>query len=302
MKKFAWLNSACLAPEGAAGAVPLIPGADGGTAPDAEGGTAPGAVPPAGWLDKFDAEGKAWAESKGWGTDTGIDVVASSYRNLEKMFGADKAGRTLLAPKDANDKEAFDAIYARLGRPEKPEGYDFNIEGADEKFLSTARGWFHKAGLTVDQAKAVTEAYRAQELDAVTQVQQQFKQQEDDLRRDWGAEFDQKLEIGKAAVRAAGMTDDEAQLIAGALGPLRAAKIMEFFGRNYQEGTPPGRDQRGSSTLGHMTPAAAEAEITKKYADPAFMARYGHRDPAIRTAAAQEMEQLMALAVNAKAG
>lgn len=264
--------------------------------------TTPTAQVPQSWIDKLSPDDQAWATNKGWKADTDPGAIATSYRNLEQMFGADKANRTMLMPKDANDVAALDAIYERLGRPKEATGYELNIEGADENFVGVAKQMFHKAGLTGDQAKTVAEAYRAAELDAVQKVQQEFAKQTEDLKRDWGDKYDHNIEIGKAAVQAAGLTKDEVELISGAIGPMRAAKVMEFFGRNYNEGQPPGRDTRTNSTLGHMTPAGAEAEIAKLYNDPAFMARFGHRDEAIRAGAMKEMEALNEVAIRAKMG
>ena len=78
------------------------------------------------------AEDRTYAESKGWKGDTPPDALLSSYKNLEKVWGADKAGRALMLPKDANDTAALDAIYDKLGRPADPSGYEITLpEGVE---------------------------------------------------------------------------------------------------------------------------------------------------------------------------
>ncbi|MEN6527596.1 MAG: hypothetical protein ABFD65_14025 [Candidatus Polarisedimenticolia bacterium] len=288
-------------------------GAGGQQTPPANGDAGAGGqqTPPANgnapdWFAKLsgDAEMKAWAESKGWKDATAADpfAIAQSYYNLEKLFGADKAGRTVQLPKDANDKAALDAIYDKLGRPKDASGYEIALpDGADTGFADTAKGWFHKAGLTKDQAKAVTESYRAMELDAAQKVETQHAQQVEALQQEWGGQFAQRVETAKAATKAAGLTEQHVKAIEMAIGPASAAKLFEFFGRNYVEAGPPGNEQRGNPSFSSVTPASAKQKMDALRADPNFMSRYNSADPKVRAGAIQEMDDLAKVAVNLKA-
>lgn len=256
-----------------------------------------------GWFDKLSAEDRAWAESKGWKSETDPFTILQSYQNLEKLFGADKAGRTVMLPKDENDKAAIDAIYDKLGRPKDPKEYKIDIPaGADPAFSDAARTWFHKAGLTQAQASAVAESYKALELDAVQKVQTEHAQQVEGLQKEWGAQFDQKVEVAKAALKAAGITEAQTKAVESALGPATAAKMFEFFGRNYAEAGPPGNETRTTPGFTNLTPAAASQKMEQLRADPNFMARYDHADPKIRAQAIEEMDNLAKIAVNNRAG
>ena len=275
-----------------------------------------GGAPPAGqqqqqaptgaeWFAKLSADPdmKAWAESKGWKDAASADpfAVAQSYHNLEKLFGADKAGRTVQLPKDASDTAALDAVFKKLGKPESAEGYKIELpEGADPTFANAARNWFHKANLTADQAKAVTDSYRAMELDAAQKVETQHASEVEGLQREWGADFDKKVETAKAAAKAAGMQEDHVKRLELALGPASATKILEFFGRNYVEAGPPGNETRTKPGFESVTPAAAKQKMDQLRADPNFMARYENHDPKVRAAAIQEMDDLAKLAVNTR--
>lgn len=294
------------APEGAAG------GGTGDSGAGNAGGTGDSGQqqqqqqPPAGgWYERLtaDPEAKAWADSKGWTKDTDTGIVADSYRNLEKLFGADKAGRTVVLPKDETDKAALDTIFDKLGKPKEAKEYEIEIpEGADPTFANTAKDWFHKNNLTKAQAKGITDLYKAAELDAVTAQTERHATEVEGLQTEWGAEFDKKVEIGKAAVKAAGLTEQHTLAIEKALGPASAAKMFEFFGRNYVEANPPGNEQRTTPSFANMNPAQASAKIDQLYQDQNFMARYNHHDPKVRASAMEEMEALSRLAVNAKAG
>lgn len=263
--------------------------------------TPPAPAAPQSWLDKLSPEDRAYAESKGWKSDTPPDALFTSYKNLEKVWGADKAGRAIMLPKDASDTEALNAIFDKLGRPADPSGYEIVLpEGAPTDFADKAKGWFHKAGLTGDQAKAVTQAYQAAELEAAQEIEQRDVRDKAALETEWGAEYTQKVEIAKRGISAAGLSPEEVRNLELALGPARATKMLEFFGRNYIEAKP--LEGAPSGGFGALNPAQAQAKINELYGDAQFMSRYNNPDPKIRAQAMTEIENLTKLAINAKAG
>lgn len=273
--------------------------ADGGAAP-------PPSAPPAGqassWFEKLDPDMREWAANKGWkdGSADPAEIV-KSYRSLEQMMGADKAGRTILLPKDENDKEAIEAIYKRLGRPDKPEEYEIALpDGADPSFSNTARQWFMDANLTKAQAAAVTKAYQAFELDQAQQLEQDNVRQIEALKKEWGGDYETKLEVGRAAAKAAGLSEQELKAMELAVGAARAARMLEFFGRNYVEGSPPDNNSRSNNGFGGLSPAQAKSRIEQLYQDKEFMARYSNNDPKVRAVAMEEMETLQKVAANVK--
>ena len=247
------------------------------------------------------AEDRTYAESKGWKGDTPPDALLSSYKNLEKVWGADKAGRALMLPKDANDTAALDAIYDKLGRPADPSGYEITLpEGVEPDFADKAKGWFHKAGLSTGQAKAVTEAYQAAELEQAQALEQRDATEKAALEKEWGAEYTNKVEVAKRGIAAAGLSDEEVRRMELAVGPARATKMLEFFGRNYTEAQPLDGGQRQQGGFGALNPTQAQAKINELYGDANFMSRYNNPDPKIRAVAASEIEELSKQAINAK--
>lgn len=252
------------------------------------------------WFDKLTPEDKTWAEAKGWKPDTDPSAIATSYRNLEQLFGADKAGRTVVLPKDAEDKAAVDNIFTKLGKPADPTGYSIDLpEGTDPTFANLAKEVFHKNNLTADQAKGVTDWYRAMELDLIKQQNDRLADGEANLKKEWGAEFEQKREVARAAWTAAGIDKDTIDKLTS-VDPVSVGKMMEFFGRNYVESGPPGEQGRATPGFGNITPAAAAAKVDQLYNDPNFMARYNSPDQKIRDAAMAEMDALSKVAINAK--
>ena len=283
----------------AAGAPPATPPA----APPAAG--APPAAPPAAgdWFARLSAEDRAYAQNKGWADGSSGDALFQSYRQLEQLLGNDRAGRTFTIPKDAADADGWNAVYDKLGRPKAASDYQIEFpEGTDPALASSAKEWFHRAGLNPAQAAAVASGYQEAERALVERVQAEHRQGIEALRTEWGAEFDHRVQIARTACGAAGMSQDDVAALESAIGPARAAKVLEFFGRNYVEGEPPGPGAARLKGFGQMTPVSAQQKMDSLRNDPNFMQRYDSNDPKVRAAAIEEMDALARLAVNAKMG
>lgn len=88
-------------------------------------------------------------------------AIARSYVSAQKLIGGDK----LPKPKGPDDKEALDAVYTALGRPESPEKYvierpkdlppGLQVDEAGETFL---KSFAHQNGWNQQQ---MTNAYKA---------------------------------------------------------------------------------------------------------------------------------------------
>lgn len=282
-------------------------GAGAGAGAAGAAGAAGGDAGAANWFGGLNDEDRAWAASKGWKEDTPVLDVAKaslqSYRNLETMFGADKAGRTVLLPKDQNDKPAFDAIFEKLGKPQKPDDYKLPVpEGTDGAFLKLATDAFHKTNLTVDQAKGIYDWYRATELDAAQQAKTRNEQSITALEAEWGQAFEQNVEIGRTAMKAAGLEPNEIKALEMALTPGRLAKMMHTLGQPFAEGGAPDRDSRLSTGFSKLTPNDAKAKADTMMADKLFMERYESKDPKVRLQAIKEYEAVMELAYPSSRG
>ncbi len=250
------------------------------------------------WWDKLTKDQQTYAQAKGWTKDTDPSVIFNSYASLESVWGADKAGNTLKLPKDDNDLDGFLAIKDKLGRPKEAKDYDLGPllpEGADQAFADRYKEWAHKAGLTQREAKEMAAAYRATELEMIDGLNKRYGAEIEALKTEWGQNYDQRVNTVQRAIAAANLTPEHYQAIEQAIGPGVAAKIFEFYGRNYVEGEPPADGSRMNG-FGVATPAAAKAKMDALYADKVFMDRYQSDDPKIRKAAVEEMDALAKLA------
>lgn len=130
-----------------------------------------------------------------------VENLARSYVNAQRLIGADKL------PMPVNPTaEDLDNIYSRLGRPESAEGYEIAVDGniVTEEVAKSYADVAHNLRLTPDQANGVLEYYRAmvQESGSMSEAaeSQQRNNTEMALRKEWGDEFDVRIEdAGKIA-------------------------------------------------------------------------------------------------------
>lgn len=180
---------------------PANPGAapagtpDGANAPPANDGSPAGGAPDflAGLQN---AESRQWVESKGIKS---LDTLAESARyadGVKKEFDDFKAKALALPANDA-PKEQWDAFYAKLGRPEKAEAYEFKMpEGLPEGFAydgesaKAYQGWAHEAGLNPRQAQALHDRFVqhqvGQQTAYVQAIAKRGEEAQGELVKAWG--------------------------------------------------------------------------------------------------------------------
>jgi len=224
-----------------------------------------------------------------------VENLARSYVNAQRLIGADK----IAVPVNPTDED-LDRIYDRLGRPETPNDYGFDVDGnvITEELAANYADVAHKLRLTPDQAKGVLDYYRstveqegAQSLELAEVAKEQTVQS---LRQEWGRAFDQKVEA--AARVAQEFADPEMFNITLADGSklgdnaefIKAfAKIADFRQSVTSEDTVAEMSQ--SSV---MTPATAQAEIDAIMNDKSH-AYWDRKNPIARQKAVERMQHLM---------
>jgi hypothetical protein len=267
-----------------------------GQAPAGDGGA--GGAAPQDWTTGFPDEIRGVIQTKGWKNPG--DVI-SSYSNLERLLGADKAGRGVVLPKDDAPADEWAQFYQRLGRPESVDGYKLPLpEGDTGAFAKTASQWFHEAGLTTKQAETLAAKWNEYAGGTMQQQQAQFEQQAaldlQDLQKTWGDKFDANAELARRARREAGLTDDEGLAIERALGLKKAAEVFAFLGKQFAEAPMKGGEGSGRGSFG-ATPEDAKARIAALKGDKEWTARYLNGDVDARA----EFERLHKIAFPASA-
>ncbi len=235
--------------------------------------------------------------------------LAKSYLSSQRMIGI-PAERRLAIPQD-DKPESWNEVYAKLGRPEKADGYQIpaladgkQYSEADKTFQTKLMPVLHEVGLSQRQINAlvpkwngIMAEYAMAEQNA---TQQRIAAGDAELTKTWGAAKDEKLSLAKGAISffagpgsplKLGKDLQAALELKGSdgksLGDLPAvSELMAYLGQTMREDRLIGKGGGGGE--GTPTPTEAEQQINALYADNEFMKAYnnkkhpGHADAVMR--------------------
>lgn len=246
---------------------------------------------PKAWWDGFPEPIKPVMQAKGFKDPA---ALAESYVNLEKLLGADKAGNAVILPKADAPAEEVDAFFKKLGVPEEPKGYDLKpVPGFPEDDLGDTAAILHKANVPPALARNIVAA--TGELLAAKAQQQEAQwletRQRDvaDLKAEYGAAYTDKVEFGRRAALAAGLSETDLQVAERVLGVKALSKLLIPAGEATGEAKAPPPGQASNFV---MSKAEAESKVKNLFGDTQFMARFVSPNQLVRNEAIAEMEQL----------
>lgn len=254
-----------------------------GTTPPASGApaSAPGTGQPAAsnapWYGTIEQpELSTWVTNKAFKSP--LEALESSY-NLEKLVGA-PADQILRLPQKPDDKAAWDSVWNRLGRPEKPDGYELPVpEGMDKAFSQTASAWFHEMGIPKAAAQGITNkwnAYMAEEMKKYAEADAaKFQQEQKTLEQEWGANYKaNELLVERAWQKfapQAGMDAQDLEKIRGAVGTAKLSKFLHQFGAlDAEPNFVSGEGQKFTMTKDQATAKRDQLMNDKDYAKAYF--------------------------------
>jgi hypothetical protein len=176
----------------------------------------------------------------------------------------------------------MDAFYNKLGRPGTPDGYKLQTpkEGGNPEFTKWASEAFHKAGLSETQAKGMMDKWNeyigGQTTAEKTRTEQLRQVEATSLKKEWGAAYDQNMNVAKRAAREFGFDGKTLDALDAAVGHDKTMKLLQKIGAGFGEANfVPGNDGRSSNSFnGAMTPAQAKDQIRQLKSDPDFVRRY----------------------------
>lgn len=168
----------------------------------------------------YSEEQKELVEKQGWKGPT--DVVRD-YGELLKSASA-----KIKMPTPESSAEEISNFYARMGRPENPEGYEIDRpelpEGMayDENFENTMRGIAHEIGITKAQMKNLVNAYNEYQIERFNtesaELTKTYEEGKAALQSDWKEDYKANLEVAKRACRELGGEDFVALLEENKIG------------------------------------------------------------------------------------
>ena len=163
----------------------------------------PAAQPTSTWKDSISEEFRKDPSIEKF---TEIDALAKSYINATKMIGQDK----IVIPTKNSTQETWDEAYTKLGRPESADKYNFDVKSEivnmDENAIKSFAEQSHKLGLNNKQAAGILDFYKnnmegsAQQAKIDTETAQ--SQAEQELRQEWGRDFEGKVKQAGALAKA----------------------------------------------------------------------------------------------------
>lgn len=173
-------------------------------------------------------------------TKGGFDSPAKALTALRDAQAA--AGQALTIPKDANDAAAWDALYAKLGRPDKADGYELQVpQGDNGEFAKALAPVLHKAGVSKAQATQLAASFneivaaRVQALDAAHAAESE--KQGVELKAEWGGKHDANVDLAKRAAAHLGVKADKVAALEQVLGYAETMKFFAGIGQKLGEDT-----------------------------------------------------------------
>ena len=206
-----------------------------------------------------------------------LDDLAKSYVHAQHLVGKDK----IALPSNENDHEAWNDVLSKLGRPDSPEKYELPKpaedspvhipEGMDQEFSKKA----HELGLTNKQARDlfgwyVSDVAEGQHKQFEQQVGEARQSAEQELRKEFGNAFTDKVQAAHKAVQTYG--GDEVLKVLETSGLGNDPNVVRMFaklGENLREDT-----VGGSSPTFGRTPDQATSEMQRLKSDQQFMKVY----------------------------
>lgn len=223
--------------------------------------------PTGGAVDHFsglDAGTREWVEKAGV---KDVPSLAAKAMNAEKLIGA-----SIRVPGDDAKPEEWEKFFARLGRPDKPDGYEFKPPADmpsdlpyDQEFASWFKGAAHGAGLSTKAATTLHDSFVQMSVKHMqAAAAKQVTEATAALEKAWGPkgspEYKAQVELGTRGIRALGGDELLSSLkTSGLLGPggeVLDATVAKAFATAGRLLAKEGEMVNGSGTGGGPNPFA----------------------------------------------
>ena len=215
-----------------------------------------------------------------------LNSMAKSYISAQEMVGQQR----LPMPVEEADSAEWSKFYDSIGRPHGPEGegYKFDETSIPEGFQKNEdmekffRKSMHDAGLSQKQADKMYKAYNEFQgqysQKESTNLEEQEKQWDTELRQDFGLAYTDQVEAAKAAVDTFGSDSLKEYLDTSRLGnhPEMIKYAAKIGAQLLEKGTQGKAGRKGTSIL---TPEQAKTEIAQLHGNAQFMEQYHGTGP-----------------------
>lgn len=235
------------------------------------------------WRDTLPADLKT---AKSLASIKSVEDLAKGYVNAQSVIGKRFEDLT---------PEQLGLYYNKMGRPEKPEGYEIKPPaGADESLTNWFTKTAHDIGLPKEMAGKLFEAYggllNEQSSLAIAAKEVEMENQFKQLKTEFGPAFDERTELANRALTEFGGDELVAALEkAGMQNHPALVKAFAKAGMMLAEGKFVGDNAGGK--FGTTSEEAAN-QIAALRKDPDFMKHYNNQGSSKHKEAVARMEKL----------
>jgi len=142
---------------------------------------------------------ESFKEEKSLSNFNNMEDFVKSYLHAQKLIGTDK----ISIPNKHATEEDWNEIHKKLGAPEKPEDYKYNIkdQDLDQAQVSEFNKTAHKLGLLPKQAEGLIKFYNEFNNNIAESQEDQAAQSqlvtETELKKEFGPQFAKRLDQAK---------------------------------------------------------------------------------------------------------
>lgn len=187
----------------------------------------------------FSDEETKYVGDKGWKAPKDL---LKSYRELENM-----ESKRISIPAD-DDAEAWNKLYAKLGRPETADKYDIGVNDNDKAEIQKL---MFETNQTSKQAKALVAGFdkliKEKQKAADALIDAENKKQEESVIAEWGDDADKNRELMSRGAKLLGLDDDDLAAIRMTIAPKKYMEAMKRLGEAISEDNIPAGNKAGQS-------------------------------------------------------
>lgn len=191
-----------------------------------------------------------------------LPSLVKSFIHSQKMIGRDKVQ---LPDKHATDED-WSQFYQKIGQPKTLEDYQIEIPKDaqfEDGFVSQLKEVAFKSGILPRQLNPLVQWYAKANQEAMDNLVTKHRSENDkrieELKREWGSTYAQKIQLAKQALKATNIEDVNSWLDdAGLSDDARLIKILSTLGEMLKEDVIP--DTGGQPVT---TPKEVQAEINE---------------------------------------
>lgn len=226
------------------------------------------------WIESLSPDQQNYVKNKGWKDSKS---VLESYINLEKLRGVPE-DRLLKIPQEADDPN-WSKVYSKLGKPDSKEGYE--VPQADTEEMRAFNEWakdnFYDLNLTKQQAQGLMERYanyvNEVQQQAIQNYDQQYKQQDANLKKEWGAAYHQNIALAQRAAQEFNVPAEAIEALEQSLGFDGVMKFMHSLSAKVGESKYIEGDGARNPNA-KLTPDQAKSQIAALKKDKSFVDKY----------------------------